>query len=433
MTSNQITSNRTWFDHQPDRLRQSHDRLTLAFPLPAEAVERVTAEAIDHLLDQVKPLTHSAQIIQLARHLEQPLLDLIFPALTKADLSLQQSDTKTNEKLLLILRERACPSLYPKAWVIWQRNYPHNLANRALSILCGIIEIKRNSAGSKKNTEPVRSNRMPLISSLIELAGQAQSHKRLIARLASQPMTLRECFTRFGINPDWAFGRAVLFEAFAAGNDLMFIDQIERLAGIFGEADFDGQARILRHFLTLEQLAPEIRQKAHVVFYAAVGAPGGPSAVWMILSDRERKAYSAWAGRARIGSHCLALPEKAAFYLRYADQIKRVEQWDTETILLHFKTFVIADDRRFPDQALFYANTTPTHLPSGLVRDDRAQSPASPAISHKRVEEILRQGEIAGVIQMLFDPDGIKEAGVLIDFAFQQRQGQQNLFDKLFR
>ncbi|MDD2533893.1 MAG: hypothetical protein PHC86_04275 [Eubacteriales bacterium] len=423
---------KTSFNHRLERLKRSHDRLIVAFPLPAEAVDRVSSDAVASLLERVRPLTQSAQIIQLARHLSPPDLDLIFSALTKADLDPQLIDPKTNEKLLLILRERACPSLYPKAWVIWQRHYPHQLANRALSILCGILEIKRNTSASKKPLEPLRSVNMPLISSLIELSGQAQS-KRLIARLMSQPMSLHECFSRFGINPDWAFGKAVLYDAFVAGNDLMFADQIHRLADIFGETDLEGQAKILRHFLTLEALTPADRQNAHVVFYAAVGAPGGPSAVWSLLGERERKAYSAWAGRARIGSHCLAQPEKATFYLRYATQLNRVEQWDTDTILLHFKSFVIADDRRFPDQALFYANTIPSQHPAGLVRDERAQSPANPAISHRRVEEILRQGEISGIIQMQFDSEGIKESGVLLDFALQQKQNQASIFEKLFK
>ena len=419
----------------PQQLKRVQDNLARDFPLPIEAVERITDEEITELITQVNLLGSSADIVQLARHLQPAALDLLFPALILAGMDEMSRPSRTIDKILLILRERACPSLYPKAWIIFQRHYPHPQVTRALAILCGIVEIKRSAAGAAKpavatalrsatgdQSARPKAAQLPLITNLIDLSGQSHGRK-LVARLAGQPMTMSEFFERYAVNPDWPFGQAILFATFSTGTASQFSDQIARLDGIFSKADRKGQIQILKHFLTLTNLPPDIRQQAHVIFYTQIGAPGSPSEIWNDLAERERKVFSSWAGRARIGSHCLATPNKASFYLRYADRIQRVEQWDAETILIHFGRFVIADDRRFPEQALFYAEAVPSPHPAGLAEPDRRLSPGHPAIAHKQVAEILQQGEVRGIVQLYFDDEGIKQAGVLLDFALQSASG----------
>jgi len=431
------------FAQVPGRLQRSLGRLTRRFPLPGEAVDQVDPNAVRELIALVNQSASNANIIQLGKQLPQRTLDLIFPALASSELEANGLTPRTIDRLLLILRERACRSLYNKGWVIWQRRYPNPQLTRALAVLCGILEIKQASKSSSPMNKPAGQTSQlinpnaprqpagwtPLITDLVELSGHAICRK-LIARLEHQPLSLNQFFKNYAVETDCSFYRSVLGEAFSTGTAAMFSEQISHLEDIFSSADVDAKAKIMRHFLTLNPLADEIRQQAHVVFYRAVGAPGSPYAVWTLLNDRERRTFRSWVNRARIGSHCLNHPEKADFYLRYADQLRRAEPWDSETLLLYFNDFVIADDARYPDQALFYPGSVPSPHPGGLADPDRTLSPGSPAIAHRRIEEALRQGEISGIIQLLFDPEGLKQSGVLIDFALQSR-AQQGFFAPL--
>lgn len=409
------------FQQQPDRLRQSRNKIAARFPRPAEAVAADQPEEISHLLDLVQEVRTTAETINLAKHLPARAVQLVFPALAQPDSA--GLPAKAIDRLLIILRERACPSLYPKAWVIWQQHFPNPLLNKALTVLCGILSIKQASSKTPM------SLRTPLITSVVDLHGSATS-RRLIVSLAQNPANLLELLTRFAIEPGWPFGVSVLTEAFLSGTATQFAAAIDFLERIFLLASAENQARIMRHFLELEGLPGPVRQQAHVVFYRACGEPGSASPVWQILGNRERKAFASWVIRARIGSHCLAQPEKAHFYLRYANGIRRLEAWDEQTLLIYFDGFVIADDNRYPDQALLYFGSEPNPHPGGLAHPGRTLSPGSPAIAHRRMESVIQQGDLTGIVQLLFDPEAMKQAGVLIEYALQSKKGRRPFFGK---
>lgn len=411
------------FATEPGRLSVSVDRIARRFPLPAEAIDQISPDDIRSLIALVSQCKSNAEVIQLGKQMPQRVLGLIFPILTTSDPATIELSQKTIDRLFLILRERACRSLYNKGWVVWQRHYPHPQATKALAVLCGILEIKQAGTPSEKPSPKRPTGRTPLITELVELSGHTICRK-LIARLENQQIGLNQFFKHYAVETESSFYRSVLGEAFTTGTAAMFSEQIDQLEDIFTSADVDAKAKIMRHFLTLEPLSDEVRQQAHVVFYRAVGAPGGSYAVWTLLNEKEKRAFSVWVNRARIGSHCLNRPDKARFYLRYAESLRRAEPWDSETLLLYFKDFVIADDARYPDQALLYPGSVPSPHPGGLANPDRSQSPGSPAIAHRRIEEMLRQGEITGIVQLLFDPEGLKQSGVLIDFALQNRAPQ---------
>ncbi len=409
------------FQQHPSHLEQSRRRIATRFPRPAEAIQADSPDEIRQLLDLVQETRTTAEAIHLAKHLPIRTVHLIFPALALPDAA--EMPAKTIDRLLIILRERACPSLYPKAWVLWQQHFPNPLLSKALTVLCGILQIKQ--AGSKP---PVHA-RLPLITTLVEIHGQSTS-RRLVAHLAQRESSLKAILALYAINPDWAFGRSVLAETFWAGTSSLFAEAINHLEPIFLAASTENRARIMRHFLELEGLSDTVQQDAHVVFYRACGEPGSSSPVWQILNSRERKAFSSWGNKARIGSHCLEHPEKAHFYLRYADQIRRVEAWDEQTLLIYFDSFVIADDNRYPDQALLYFSSEPNPHPGGLANPDHTLSPASPAIAHRRMESAIQQSDLTGIIQLLFDPEAIKQAGVLLNFALQSKKGRRPFFGK---
>ncbi len=423
------------FTASAQRLKQLQDRLAPFFPTPQETAVRFPVELITDLLSEINALKSAAETVQWARHLLPSRLNLLFPALAISEQRRELFEPKTLEKLFLVIRERACASLYPKAWAIWQQYYFQPQVNRGLIILCGILEIKRSSGitppkSSQSLVSGQKSARslLPLITNLVEL-NTTNTARKLISKLINYPLSLADFLENYDVDSQAPFGQAVLYYALSAGSASMFVNQIDWLDHLFKEADPAARLSLMRHFLVLTDLPEAVRQQAHVAIYSAVGAPGGPDPIWNELSDREKRSFSVWAGRSRIGAHCLSRPAVAQFYLRYADHIQRVEQWDAQTVLIHFKTFVIADDIRFPDQALFYAGTSPSRHPGGLADADRDISPGNPSVTHKQVGEVLRAGEIFGIIQLHLDPEGLKEAGVLLDFALQSRS-KGGLFQK---
>ncbi|MDD2458834.1 MAG: hypothetical protein PHQ83_10055 [Eubacteriales bacterium] len=409
------------FQLKPGHLAQSRMEIAARFPRPVEAIASDQPDEISHLLELVQETRTTAETINLAKHLPARAIQLIFPALALP--AAAELPAKTIDRLLIILRERACPSLYPKAWVLWQQHFPHPLLSKALMVLCGILQIKQ--ASSKPPVHP----RVPLISTLVEIHGQATS-RRLVANLAQKQSSFLEVLVSYAIDPAWPFGRSVLAETFLTGTAPLFGEAIDHLEPIFQAASAENRARIMRHFLELEGLPDTVLQRAHVVFYRTCGEPGSATPVWQILGTRERKAFASWIIRAKVGSHCLAQPEKAHFFLRYANWIRRVEAWDEQTLLIYFDAFVIADDNRYPDQALLYFGSEPNPHPGGLANPDRTLSPASPAIAHRRMESAIQQGDLTGIIQLLFDPEAMKQAGVLLDYALQSKMGRRPFFGK---
>lgn len=415
------------FDKQPQRLNQLKSRLASHFPTPEEWADHADREQVVELIHDLNAQKSTAQTIAWSHKLLPSQLDLLFFALPLSVEYPEIFNDKTTDKLYLVIRERACPSLYPKLWALWQRYYFYPELNRALSILCGILEIKRGAFADRQPKDPAlvsaaqeKRAPLPLITQLIPLNSRNLA-RRLIQKLNSYPLSLADFYERYAVNMSSRFGEAVLFYALTEGTAEMFICQIDRLSGLFQSADQAGKAAILRHFATLSDLPEAISRQAHVIFYTALGAPGGSNAIWTELNDREIKVFARWAGRARMDAHFQNRPDVAAFYLRYANDITRIEQWDDHTLLIHFKSFRIADDQRYPDQALFYAGTSPSRYPDGLAESEPVTSPGNPSIPHKQIGEILRLGEIQGIVQLHLDAEGLKEAGVLLDFALQSR------------
>jgi hypothetical protein len=396
-------------------LNQALTQTTAILPLPHEIDGREDADLRIALIDTLERTTTAAEVLAIAHQLPRSLLKLAYSAVILGRDDGKPLNKKTVSRLMLILRERACPTLYTEAFTIWQHHFPSDPGTKALGVLCAILEIKRDSK------HKVQASPQHLLSDSVDLGGpSAALPRRLVSRLKEHPALLSSIMDQMEIEPDWSFGRVLIIEALASGSTTMFVDQIDRLEAQFGTAAAPLQARILRHFLTLRDLPPMARHRAQAIFHHIAGVPESGHPVWALLGNREKRSFAAWAMQATIGSHCLRQPEKAQFYLRYMGTLKRVEKWDSQTLLMSFGRFLIADDQRYPDQALFYAGATPTPHPGGLASPDRSISPASPAISHRQVEEILRRGVVEGIVQLHFDPEGIKQAGVLLEMALHQ-------------
>jgi hypothetical protein len=46
------------------------------------------------------------------------------------------------------------------------------------------------------------------------------------------------------------------------------------------------------------------------------------------------------------------------------------------------------------------------------------------------MESAIQQGDLTGIIQLLFDPEAMKQAGVLLDYALQSKMGRRPFFGK---
>ena len=88
-------------------------------------------------------------VIALAHQLNSRDLRLIFPLLagkgTHQVESTNRQAGRFQDKLFLIVRERASSSLYHHGWMVYQQTYPCAPVARALAILCRILDIKQSA------------------------------------------------------------------------------------------------------------------------------------------------------------------------------------------------------------------------------------------------------------------------------------------------
>jgi hypothetical protein len=377
-------------------------------PYPRERLQALDPDIIQALISAIDQAAKSADVIDLARQLTSKQLASLFPALARDNLTRRQVD-----RLHLILRERACQSLYNSGWLALQETYPNQAIRKALAILCAILEIKEVSQ------EKHKPGHLPLIS---QICPPHSRHfvKKLADRLAEKGLTLERFARVYYVRAQSPFAQALAEQVFVDGSVVLYPGSQELFAMVLRSAPETIQAAILRHYLSLTSLDPTSQQQYRVQIFEILGEPDAGHPVWRHLSTHERAPFGNWVMQAIIRRHCRQNPAKAAFYLRYAAHLRRIEFWDEETILIYFANFVIADQRSQPDQALYYDQPVASEHPFGLAINNPLRNPASPAIPHRQVVEMLRRSSTEGVIQLLFDPEGIKLSGVLLDFALQK-------------
>ncbi len=388
-------------------------------PLPEEMVHEADTEAGDRLAARINAAGLGQATIRLAHELTGRELRLIFPLLAgRGDPDMRSG--KFPDKLYLIVRERACPSLYLNGWIIFQQTYPCPAVARALSILCGILEIKRET-GSAPTT--------PLIS---DLAAPDARHfiRHLMRALSHNQMSLDDFMKQYQVSGEWPFGAALIGECFLRQNDGLYEGGQPQFSLILGRVDLELQAALLRRLFSQTDLPSGIRNRYYQTIYRQFGDPAAGHPVWDQMKKKEVEAFRRWVVAATIGSHCRKSPEKARFYLRYANRICQVESWDDNTLLLYFPGFVIADDRRQPLLALYYDQPQPTVHPFGLSGTEQKQNPASLEIPHRRVEDAIRRASSQGIVGLPFDEEGIRYSGVFLDFCLHEKlaSGHRHLF-----
>ncbi|MEA4889731.1 MAG: hypothetical protein VB070_09745 [Clostridiaceae bacterium] len=387
-------------------------------PLPEEMVYEADTETGDRLAARINAASLGQATIRLAHELTSRELRAIFPLLAgRGDPEIRSG--KFPDKLYMIIRERACPSLYQNGWILFQQTYPCPAVARAMSILCGILEIKRETGGGPA----------PLIS---DLAAPDARHfiRQLMRALSRDNIPLEAFMKQYHVSGEWPLGAALIGACFLNQNAGLYEGGQSQFNQILGQVDLDLQAGLLHHLFSQTDLPPDTRNRYYQIVYRQFGDPAAGHPVWEQLKKREVAAFRRWVVAATIGSHCRKSPEKARFYLRYAEHISQIETWDDYTLLLYFPGFVIADNRRQPLLALYYDQPQPIEHPFGLAGTEQKQNPASLEIPHRRVEDAIRRASSQGIIGLPFDEEGIRYSGVFLNFCLQERLtgGRRHLF-----
>lgn len=396
-------------------------------PLPLERQSRVNPVRVLDLLRKLDQAQNAETVIHLAHVMTSKELSFIFPALA-TELSKTQQD-----RLFLLIRERACPSLYLQGWLAYQQHYPNPMISKALIILCGILEIKQLDLADQHQDLTVRNllkpddknlshteiqGQIPLISLLTPLNSRNFIRKLNLA-ITAQHLTMDQFMKKYHVRPELPFGATLLSQAFLTGDARFYHGNQKSFENIFLTVPADTQVELMHQLLSLSELSVQERHRYYQLIYRIIGLPEQNHPVWTKMNDKDRQAFGNWLMQATIGTHCRYNPQKARLYLRYSAVIEQIGFWDDSTLLLRFPGFIIADHQQQPDEAMFYSHDELDLLTAHIRADRLDTNPTDESIPHKIVEDALRFNNPEGVIRLYFDPEGLRTTGVFMDYCLQ--------------
>lgn len=390
-------------------------------PLPIEQVDSPDTQAQAGLAESIMAASDSKAVIRLAHRLTSRQLNLVFPLLASAGPDKRPS--LLVERLNLIVRERACPTLYASGWLTFQKYFPCPAVAHALAVLCKILEIKHKTRLDQPATSvqpPVRQ--WPQISQLAS-PDSRQFIRRLIHLAAERGLSLEQMMRQYRINDDRPFGTELITQSFLNGDARFYRGGQHLFAKALLQVGNEAQAALINHFFSLSDLPQGIYNRYCQEIYRRVGDPADDHPVWDLVKPKYCYAFQEWILAATIGSHCRHQPEKAHLYLRYIHAVQQVEHWDENTLLIHFPGFIVADCRQHPLLAICYdqPDNAAGH-PFELATGEFNPNPANPAIPHRQVEDAIRRANLAGVVGLPFDAEGIRLTGIFLDLNLKRKQ-----------
>ncbi len=412
---------RNWFDGQDsamERFRTVLDTVSDILPLPLESVRTPDPHQLADLSDKIAAADTIEDTIRLAHTLTSRELGLVFPLM--AAISIRPAPDKKSarlardlaDKLHLIIRERACMSLYNSAWMTFQYHYPNEELAKALNILCQILEIKNNSKRPQDDTIRASETLKPIISDVASPTSR-QFIPRLISHIAGNGGIYKFIQT-YNIPPSLPFGNALITEAFLSNGTAIDQGSHKLFAAVLNQNDLEGQIELLQHFFNEKNVPEEIYNRFCQQIYKLFDDPAADHPIWMQVRPKTRKAFQDWVRSATIGSHCRHTPDKALLYLKYKTDILDVERYNQDTLLIHFPHFVIADSTRWPEHAVYYHQKARNN-PFELANDGFNPNPADPAIPRKPVESAIHEHAFSETVDLPFDSQGIRLTGVFLD------------------
>lgn len=375
-----------------------HARKSL--PYPDELSDQITPEYLKRLTESVLQPANDAMMLQYARTMPSRQLMMVFPLL-----AIQNGRSELTDRLLLIIRERACASLLQVGYVEFQRHYPHPLIASAISVLCGILKIRRIPYA-------------PVLHDFIRL-----NSRSLIARCARKAIdkrfSLHRFLTTFRIDPTLPFGAQLCAQLFRIGDEAIYQDSALLFERVLDQANPELQAALLTRFFRLERLTSPMFDQYCQIIYEHLGEPVDNLPAWDHVRPKDMVRYANWIKEATIGSHFAPHLDVARFFLRYRKSLISVSEIGRDTIVMCFPGFSITHSRRWPDSAM-YRDTSDNPENQRTHRDpsdDHAEiNAADPRRPHRLPMEALKKSSTDGRVLLLLDPEGMRQSGVFLDY-----------------
>jgi len=401
------------------RLAESLARIRQKLPLPDELLSPVDTEDRDRLAVILETTALGKPTVDLARQLTSRDLRHIFPLLSEP-LPADARFEHYHDKLYLIIRERACPSLYRYGWTIFQQVYPSVPVARGLAVLCSILDIKQH--GQKATARSRRAqNKLPLISNLVAPDAR-QFEDKLLKVLSQRNVPLEQFMTAFAVRADLPFGASLLARCFIAGDARLYAGGHLQFRQALAKASPDRQAALIHRLFQLKDLPSETTNRYYQEIYRQFGDPERGHPIWSQVKGRDLRRFRDWITAATIGSHCRKNKAKARFYLHYAGFVESIEPWDDDTLLIRFPGFLIADDRRQMLFAVYYELSDPDILPFDFQQSQDDLNPANPQVPHRRVEDAVSRNSTQGPVGLLFDEAGLAASAMFMDFCLSRKR-----------
>ena len=398
-----------------DRLKSSLQKAKMLLPLALEQARSPDQAALAALAEKIETVDNGQAVIPLAHSLTSRELDLVFPLLAALSTAKapDRSATRQAEQLTgrihLVIRERACPSLYESGWLKFQSSFPCPNIALALNLLCNIMEIKQQSRSVDR-----AADRPPLMISHAVAPNARHFIIRLNRARIDGGLPLTRFMEQYGIRSDLPLGNALIVEYFMTDDINVYEGNHKLFGGAIRQAVPELQAELLHHFFSLKKIPDPLRNRYCQQIYKVFDDPAADHPVWSQVKPKDRQAFQRWVRAATIGTHSRQHLDKARLYLEYSHAIQRVEHWDDETLLIYFRDFIIADSRLHPDQAICY-NRSGLSSPFEPVAGGFRPNPADPAIPSRPIEDAIRHGDFSGVISLPFDRAGYKLTTVFLD------------------
>lgn len=386
-------------------LAKSQARIQAQIPLPHELLHNSAPEAKEQLAIIVETTPAGRPLSDLARRLSSRDLRLIFPLLAEPGIDGQPDYLA---KLLLLVRERACPSLYRYGWAVFQQQYPQPAVARGLADLANVLAIKQKS-------DPRQYTGLPMISELADPA--AKNLPDLLFKIIDkEQINWPDFVSHYEIDLCLPFGSALLSRFFLKSRSSLPRVDKSQFRRILQHTKSGQLPTLLRRILTDDQLPAQSLNEYYQVIYQSFGAPDEGHPVWQEMRRREKTNFQQWILAATIGSHCQGNKAKTRFYFRYASLVEATEQWDENTLVIYFPGFCIVDDKRQAQFSVYYATNTnhPQQQPDYYAA--KGISPGGLSVPHRRVEDAVKRASTTGPVGLLLDEAGIQTSASFIDF-----------------
>lgn len=379
-----------------------HARRSL--PYPDEQISQITADQLQRIAETILHPHDQAAMLQVARTMPSRQLMLMFPLLAS-----RSSRNDLTDRVMMIIRERACASLLQMGYITFQRHYPHPLVARALDELCQILRIRSISY-------------QPTVHDFIRITSRS-----LVARCARKAMdkrySLHRFLTTYRIDPLLPFGSQLCVQLFRIGDESVYQDSALLFEQVLTSTTPEIQAALLNRFFKLERLTPQMFDEYCQIIFEHLGEPVDNLPAWDHVRPNDLVRYAAWIREATIGSHFKSNPDLARFFLRYRKSLTSVTELGRDTLVLHFPGFTVTHSHRWPESAMYRdlsANPEQQQAHRDPSDDHAEISHADPRRPHRLPMEALKKSSTSGRVLLLLDKEGIHQSAVFLDYCLSR-------------